>query len=770
MDFTNFLPYTWLEKNQDKSSVFTYTNVLFKTLQLFSQTLSGNLVSYNTFSTTGKNIVYDGTTLFCTTTSSDVSSISPVVSSSTISSSNCAIADLSLTTGKWYWEYKIGNSNVDIGIGIVNNRFNTGNIINDSNNYVNVNESLSYWFYYSSGIITNGLVVNPDGSLSENIILQSTVGFDLRYGAGDTIGISIDMDNGALWFSKNGNFFLEDSTSTMNGSCVLKPSTAPLRNLYGHQVYPVVIINDVGVSVDVAFNPATHVYSTLFNHGFYREIIDIEDDLLQLQNFWDSYQTNDISEFKAIKDGSMIVTNMESLTESLGQYISSSVEKAYLINLPNILKAKGTLTAFKNLFNFFNISIDIIPWYDPQYVSTVTNNSLGIDSNIRNGIIVKVGSKNNIFIGQNTYNLILTILELLLDVCATIAYIEVYKDLGGEDLVLKESLLYEINNNLCDVYDWGLNRLPNLYSIYKSPHMGYFTGKLKCLPSQPPDYSGLFGTQCPPDPNCPDSICYKPSNLLDVYVQDPYIVVGNYNRILLEYEDGAIRLPIYSDYASITVGEGRKVRDFYTLKVGDPPIYNGIIYGDFKQYVSPIFSEIINTFDDSNYIAIPSSSVVDNSGKPSIVFKLGNGGNEIGNVLLPVPPISSDTDLYNSVYSTTITNYSTQYNQYSIQTITLYISLDINTGNIPEQSTFTDTISILKSNGITESFPPVAVSFTDSNVVKTEEGLTHLQFFTEAGIFIKLGTTMKMISRKTFPALMKFDSSVLSFEWTFALS
>ena len=42
--------------------------------------------------------------------------------------------------------------------------------------------------------------------ISENIVLSSKVYYGNSFGDGDIIGIALDMDNGVIWFSKNGTW------------------------------------------------------------------------------------------------------------------------------------------------------------------------------------------------------------------------------------------------------------------------------------------------------------------------------------------------------------------------------------------------------------------------------------------------------------------------------------------------------------------------------------------------------------------------------------
>jgi hypothetical protein len=92
----------------------------------------------------------------------------------------------SLVDGKWYWEIDVaakGGSDCKIGI------------LNTSGQMADVNQSNHYYRLY--------LAASGNKFSDTN---ASTVAYGNTYAAGDIVGIALDMDNGALYFAKNGTW------------------------------------------------------------------------------------------------------------------------------------------------------------------------------------------------------------------------------------------------------------------------------------------------------------------------------------------------------------------------------------------------------------------------------------------------------------------------------------------------------------------------------------------------------------------------------------
>jgi len=96
----------------------------------------------------------------------------------TITSYGSILANLPISSGKWYWEVTVG-SGVDHLIGV-------GNASMNINHYPGVD--VNGWGWYTYGQLFNGGVI----------------GSAVSYTAGDVLGLALDMDSGTLRLFKNG--------------------------------------------------------------------------------------------------------------------------------------------------------------------------------------------------------------------------------------------------------------------------------------------------------------------------------------------------------------------------------------------------------------------------------------------------------------------------------------------------------------------------------------------------------------------------------------
>jgi hypothetical protein len=115
-----------------------------------------------------------------------------------------------VSSGKWYFEIRLntvggsGTGTTVIGVTKLNSVTTTNNISNGQS-----------WSYYGF----NGQKYNTTGTAYGN-----------TYAAGDTVGVALDMDNGKIWFSKNGVF--QASGDPVAGT------NAAFTNLTGETVTP----------------------------------------------------------------------------------------------------------------------------------------------------------------------------------------------------------------------------------------------------------------------------------------------------------------------------------------------------------------------------------------------------------------------------------------------------------------------------------------------------------------------------------------------------
>ena len=105
---------------------------------------------------------------------------------------------LGVDSGKWYCEVKVN--------GVYNSIYPTIGYITE----VNTNDSSHSQIGYSS---TNTGGYKPDG---EKIINGNGASYGASFTAGDIIGVALDLDNGAIYFSKNGTF--QDSGNPASGA------------------------------------------------------------------------------------------------------------------------------------------------------------------------------------------------------------------------------------------------------------------------------------------------------------------------------------------------------------------------------------------------------------------------------------------------------------------------------------------------------------------------------------------------------------------------
>ena len=103
-----------------------------------------------------------------------------------------ALATFGLTTGKWYWEVKYisktGDTYSQIGI--------TDEIYNDADSGSNKQGYGDYDYSYRGEYSGSGRKVNA-GTFSN---------YGDTWTTGDIIGVALDLDNLAIYFSKNGTF------------------------------------------------------------------------------------------------------------------------------------------------------------------------------------------------------------------------------------------------------------------------------------------------------------------------------------------------------------------------------------------------------------------------------------------------------------------------------------------------------------------------------------------------------------------------------------
>lgn len=423
--------------------------------------------------------------------------------------STYVISDSAILTGTWYWEHLIVSSG-NIKIGVANS------------NYPNTD---STWFYCSNGTITN----------KDTVIAAPT------YTDSDIISISLDTSKGFIYFLKNN---------------VLVSELPSFNNLYGSELYSCMELG-VASSVTIVFNPLT--YSTLYNEGLYDYVTNVEQGLEELQFFWDVYRTKVLQKYKNVLDPDNIVRRIQDIKNSNNQPVGSPSEQAYFLNLPELLKSKGTIKSLQGIFKFFGIGIEVIPWYSPEYTRPQ-----------KTGVVIRIVLGGEAVSDSTIYDLITELVQLVLDVCAVVTYISVYKELTTDGFDLSELLDgFVLEADRCLPYDWP-NARPDLSYIgyVSAPFKGFFTGRDVCITPNPPDYSGKYSVYCPSTDDC-----YKqPDRRLYTALSDTTFRVGENCDIVswgtLKIDFGEVVVPTYGDPYILLVGESKA-----SVPLGDPNNY-----------------------------------------------------------------------------------------------------------------------------------------------------------------------------------------------------
>tara|TARA_Y100000114_G_scaffold86486_1_gene80022 strand:- start:164 stop:805 length:642 start_codon:yes stop_codon:yes gene_type:complete len=126
------------------------------------------------------------------------------------SKENYWTSTLGAASGKYYWEVKIHASGSDKDyIGIADK-------ISENNNFTPFSGNSKMRSYY--------------GSNGQSIIGSSGTSFGATFGAGDIIGVAMDLDNHKLYFSKNGVF--QGSGNPSTGANGLAIDTSPASGFY----------------------------------------------------------------------------------------------------------------------------------------------------------------------------------------------------------------------------------------------------------------------------------------------------------------------------------------------------------------------------------------------------------------------------------------------------------------------------------------------------------------------------------------------------------
>ena len=446
----------------DSGEIEVANNILVKCLKLYGEILSGNLIRYYDYYV-GKSISRTDLTFI-----NNKNYNQPFI-----------ISDSAIIPGKWYWEHKVVINGV-IKIGVA------------TNNYPDAD---STWFYCSNGTITN-----------KTTIIEAPT-----YTVDDIIGIALDTEKGFIYFSKN-NVFVSALTEE------------PLfNNLYGSELFSCMEL-DTNASITILFENLNYSV-TNYNNGIYDYVTNVERGLEELQFFWDVYKTKVLNKYKSVLDPNDIVKKIQDIKNISNNHpVGNPSEQAYFLNLPELLKSKGTVKSLQGIFNFFGIAISVVPWYDPGYLS-----------NQRTGVLIRLTFGGENVANEEIYEIVEQLVYLVLDVCAILVHIDVFKEFSTTlDELQETSDDVVVGTDKCTIDPEPASARPDVIFVpmFSPPFKGYFTGLNTCNSGSLPNYSGLFSTYCPYLYDC-----YEVTRPIDIFIKDPSLVVGG-NRNIIGVTDG----------------------------------------------------------------------------------------------------------------------------------------------------------------------------------------------------------------------------------------
>ena len=167
----------------------------------------------------------DQTTDTCTNNFATLNALDNFYFGGTFTEGNCKVlsiagvesyitSTIAVSTGKWYWEIKVtasGSGRDQIGI---------ADKVSDNTDFSPISGNARVEMYYGY----TGNHYSPDTGNNS---------YGDSFGAGDIIGVALDLDNHKLYFSKNGTFQASgDPTSGATGTGAIAVATDPADGVY----------------------------------------------------------------------------------------------------------------------------------------------------------------------------------------------------------------------------------------------------------------------------------------------------------------------------------------------------------------------------------------------------------------------------------------------------------------------------------------------------------------------------------------------------------
>ena len=178
---------------------------------------------------------------FATFNSVDCASNITLTEGNTVATANtnhsAVRATIGFRNGKWYWEQKVVNVSGQPAVGILGAEAPLGNQIN---------------------AVPSRLYRASDGDSGAKYTDGSESNYGDEYAQNDIIGVAVDMDNGAIYFSKNGTF--QDSGDPTSGSNKTNAAFTDLLTATSEHWLPAVKLYDEGMSIN--FGNSSHSISS----------------------------------------------------------------------------------------------------------------------------------------------------------------------------------------------------------------------------------------------------------------------------------------------------------------------------------------------------------------------------------------------------------------------------------------------------------------------------------------------------------------------------
>ena len=203
---------------------------------------SGNTNHFAVNNLTANDVCTDSpTNNFCTFNSVDCASNITLTEGNTVATANtnhsAVRATIGFRNGKWYWEQKVVNVSGQPAVGILGAEAPLGNQIN---------------------AVPSRLYRASDGDSGAKYSDGSAANYGDEYVQNDIIGVAVDMDNGAIYFSKNGTF--QDSGDPTSGSNKTNAAFTDLLTATSEHWLPAVKLYAEGMSINFG-NPSHSISS-----------------------------------------------------------------------------------------------------------------------------------------------------------------------------------------------------------------------------------------------------------------------------------------------------------------------------------------------------------------------------------------------------------------------------------------------------------------------------------------------------------------------------